>query len=464
MPSLNEALAALIAQMTAGEFEAAGQYATYPGFFFPVTSEALANDGRPAAFDFIHRVNMVPANPPHFMMRGLFVWKIYQQILRDRVLAADEGGQHGYAKRFIEAEAEMGDGLLSPEENPYFSTNVTPSDITSPANWSVVAMDAPRIKALAAGLAPAQQQWLERFNTLFSLGDDFVDSITYERATLLLLRPWFDPSIFELRFWDLPGQQLSDGLDPPSGKLPGVVSKLILVRNFKVRLAATTMPDVGPAVIYRRADGAAPPPSSPIEQLVALGKPERPPAILLNPLRADAGTAEQQIDSIQSASALEIGLTPDGRPSGAQRFHVPILFDVSAAREVTNAELVKAEKSRSEAATAVEQSRGTISGFEAQIAVLAARSTRRDLFANRMRLPAHAMMQKLKLDLASAQSTLQVAESNLAATEILVTRWRNALAVLDQLQAMSADPNPHVAALVCDRIPKAPNPDPALFH
>jgi anti-sigma-K factor RskA len=74
------------------------------------------------------------------------------------------------------------------------------------------------------------------------------------------------------------------------------------------------------------------------------------------------------------------------------------------------------------------------------------------------------MMKKLKLDLASAQSTLQVAESNLAATEILVTRWRNALAVLDQLQAMSADPNPHVAALVCDRTPKAPNPDPALFH
>ena len=40
----------------------------------------------------------------------------------------------------------------------------------------------------------------------------------------------------------------------------------------------------------------------------------------------------------------------------------------------------------------------------------------------------------------------------------------NAQGVLDQLQAMSADPNPHVAALVCDRIPKAPNPDPALFH
>jgi hypothetical protein len=167
MASLNEALAALVAQMTAGELEAAGQYATYPGFFFPVTSEALANDGRPAAFDFIHRVNMVPANPPHFMMRGLFVWKIYQQILKDRVLAADEGGQKGYAKRFIDAEAEMGDGMLSSAENPYFSTNVTPSDITSPAIWSVVAMDAPKIKTFAAAFGLFLVICIVCFNLIF---------------------------------------------------------------------------------------------------------------------------------------------------------------------------------------------------------------------------------------------------------------------------------------------------------
>jgi hypothetical protein len=44
-----------------------------------------------------------------------------------------------------------------------------------------------------------------------------------------------------------------------------------------------------------------------------------------------------------------------------------------------------------------------------------------------------------------------------------VTRWTKQSGELDKLQAIQADPTNYVLALVCDRLLKSPDPDPALF-
>ena len=55
-----------------------------------------------------------------------------------------------------------------------------------------------------------------------------------------------------------------------------------------------------------------------------------------------------------------------------------------------------------------------------------------------------------------------------AGVYVLRSTWDqhgDAVKVLEQLASIdpAPDPTPHVAAIVCDRIPKSPNPDPALF-
>lgn len=43
------------------------------------------------------------------------------------------------------------------------------------------------------------------------------------------------------------------------------------------------------------------------------------------------------------------------------------------------------------------------------------------------------------------------------------TRLRAALSIVEQLAAVPVDPQPHVFACICDRIPRAPDPDVTLF-
>ena len=73
-----------------------------------------------------------------------------------------------------------------------------------------------------------------------------------------------------------------------------------------------------------------------------------------------------------------------------------------------------------------------------------------------MRIALQSSLINLRLSLPSADDAL-------AQSELRLQRWQNAAKVLEQLAAIPEDPNPYALALVCDRIPKSPNPDPALF-
>jgi hypothetical protein len=65
---------------------------------------------------------------------------------------------------------------------------------------------------------------------------------------------------------------------------------------------------------------------------------------------------------------------------------------------------------------------------------------------------------ELERDLAQQQALIRLAHAQ--AEE---TRLRNALSIIEQLSALTVDAQAYVLALVCDRTPKAPNPDSSLI-
>jgi hypothetical protein len=445
MASLADALAAVIADATRDEIEPGRQFIVFPGFFWPVKGEALAGGTESAAFEFTHWVNMIPGEPPLFMMNGRFVWNEYRSVLEAGKVS---NAQPGYAARFARAATEMDLGLVTTALNTYFPVDV----VQSP--WTQAVLSEAQIVGSRSGLPEAVATFMERFNTLTELGDALVASISYERATLVVLRGWFDVSLLAERFWDIPGTVISDGLDPPTGELPAIVAKLVIVRNLQIRLPAQTLPDVGPEVVFRRVDGEVP--EATASRLIRIATPS-PPAIAVRPLTPADGSVEEQVGNIRDAAAEQVGLDATGAPSGARKFHVPVHFDTAAAAAVTADQLSRAQTQRDAAVATVDQ-------INARIAQLGDELSRVHDSGGPfgIRIP-NPLRFQLESNLITLRLSLPPAQEALASSELALTRWQNAARVLEQLAAIPEDPNPYALALVCDRIPKSPNPDPALF-
>jgi hypothetical protein len=66
-----------------------------------------------------------------------------------------------------------------------------------------------------------------------------VQKVTFEYTTVVLKRAWFDPQIFNARFWRFgDGHALSDGQSLTSGNCPAYVFALVFARNVQIELAA----------------------------------------------------------------------------------------------------------------------------------------------------------------------------------------------------------------------------------
>lgn len=70
---------------------------------------------------------------------------------------------------------------------------------------------------------------------------------------------------------------------------------------------------------------------------------------------------------------------------------------------------------------------------------------------------------ELERALAQQQTLIGTKEQELARAQAEETLVRNSLSIIDQLSAIAVDAQAYVLALVCDRTPKAPNPDPSLI-
>ncbi len=428
MASFAIALAAALACATESQSAAAGQYLTFPGFRFPVANAGLIPDGSPDSFDFTHRINMIPVDPPVLRLSGKLVWEEYARILRTAEQSIDSPPGEKTALRFAEATARLGDGRMTPAENIFYLTGTVPHSLTVDNDWTTVALPEAHLAVRAAALSDMAKSWLPRMNTLPQLGDEFIKGVSFQIASLAVLRPWFDPDVLNLRGWRITGDEISDGKTPPRGRLPGYCTRLIVVRNLTFIVGDDALPETGSNVMFRSVPGAvsdaglADPSAAILELALPSEEAHSTPS-----LGDDAGEIADQITNLRFWTESELGQRPEIAPRGGERFPVPLRFDVTSARLAAqtrgNTTLVelKAAQEKLESIKAIQRisrfGQGFLDGLEVQV-----------------------------------QQALRRTKS---AT--------NAIALLDQLGGFAGSDLPHAIALVCDAVARCPNPDTSFF-
>jgi hypothetical protein len=306
----------------------------------------------------------------------------------------------------------------------YYPVDLLPSDLSDASAWTPVTLTTDRIAAWSTQLPDPVPAWLALFNLLDELGDDLVDSVSLEVATVSVLRAWLDPDVFTWPFWDIEGELLSDGADPEVGRLPAYVTTFLAARRLVVRLGPAELPPVGPQVIYRREpEAAAPapvPPSNATEALITMSGALRSEALTD---RLNASGPRERL-----AAMVTDAVTPAG---GYLRFHVPISFDVGLALEAAQARLAAAQAARA-----------NIEARGAAIITVRDHRGRRWPDVVETRVTGFEHRPELRTELAAAQET-----ERLRADQV---------AVLTQLGTLSATPEPHVLAIGCAIVPRCP--------
>lgn len=116
--------------------------------------------------------------------------------------------------------------------NTYFGPTVfAPYDICDHGGWPSFSISGSDIPNLV-NQAPAE------LKNIFgrTSGNSTIDSLSFEYCSVALIRPWFRPDLFYARFWRLPDAtvQLSDGSDPPQGDWPAYITAVVFARNIVV--------------------------------------------------------------------------------------------------------------------------------------------------------------------------------------------------------------------------------------
>jgi hypothetical protein len=121
--------------------------------------------------------------------------------------------------------------LAANDPNGVLSTFYSPSDIFDlNLPWETLRLTKDEIADLHSK-APERM----RSSSAADLGN--IEEITLEYADVTIMRPWYDPSWFDLRSWRLPpddGQAVSDGQVPRAGRIPAVIGSMVVARRVRV--------------------------------------------------------------------------------------------------------------------------------------------------------------------------------------------------------------------------------------
>src|SRR2546430_2407355 len=117
MPSVHDGIAALMVHAASVDVDADRQFVVFPNFYFPLDKDDLAFDDTEVAFAFALKMNMIPASAPQFNLTSELVWKVYKDILDSKVLPAPAAGGQDFARRFVEAIAQLGSPEMTPNES-----------------------------------------------------------------------------------------------------------------------------------------------------------------------------------------------------------------------------------------------------------------------------------------------------------------------------------------------------------
>lgn len=103
--------------------------------------------------------------------------------------------------------------------------------------WTTLTLHGSEVDSLSAGA-------VEELSTLATetseIGADVeIESLSVELARVEIMRPWFDPALLRSRAWRWGHEHepLSDGGDPPQGSVPAYTTSLIFARNLTITLA-----------------------------------------------------------------------------------------------------------------------------------------------------------------------------------------------------------------------------------
>jgi hypothetical protein len=108
----------------------------------------------------------------------------------------------------------------------------SPSDLFDTGSWLRFTLTNAEMTRLIRQVPPELQ-------TIFGsdVANPNVDSVSFEYRSVALTRPWFRPALFKARFWRLgaAGGELSDGGNPPQGDCPSYITALVFARNVTIQ-------------------------------------------------------------------------------------------------------------------------------------------------------------------------------------------------------------------------------------
>jgi hypothetical protein len=116
----------------------------------------------------------------------------------------------------------------------YAPSGFAPADLTG-EDWTTLHLTGPEIASLSATAPKALR------DVFGDTGNSIVAKISFEFRSASIVQHWFNPDMFQKRFWKFGDSTvLSDGSSPSSGIWPACVVAVVFVRNIQVTLLGTT--------------------------------------------------------------------------------------------------------------------------------------------------------------------------------------------------------------------------------
>ena len=429
MPSLRAAISAVLVAAAEAAGDLTGRRVLFPQGYLPVP-DAPAGGTEGAPLELSLRLNMVPGPGPVFRSSTRFVWEVCREILDTHVVAPSApGASTPYAARFAGARARLGDGLVTLSDLDYHPVDLVPADVAASSSWTPLTLGPERLAELAARLPQPTTEWLAAYNPLDELGDALVTSVQLETLPVTVVRSWLDEELFTWRFWTMPGEPVSDGVDPAVGRMPHYVGDLVAVRNLVVTLGDTELPSTGGPVVYRTVPGAVVAPHLDAGSVLAVlatdhgAQTDEPDA-----------TGHAEVRALEASGVAEAS-SPATATGGYLRFHVPIRFDTTAALAAASARLAAASAARAQR--------------EAEaVMTVQVRDHRGPLVVERTE---------------TRPSRDPLVLQRVADAQAEEARLTLPVETLTHLGSTTADGRPHVLAVGCTVVPACPHPDPVLF-
>jgi len=400
--------------------------------------------------DFSIRTNQVPEVRLGFTpLPERRVWGAYRDALQHASLA---GLPEDQALRAAAELEERRTALVvahrtsvKGDSAEYFPTRIEPAiDLADEQSWTTIALDRPRIRELGATLSAPLAAWLAARGVMGETPDVEVTSAVLEFCVLSLGRPWLDEKLFSARNWRLDGPPLCDGADQPTGTLPAYIQTLVLARRLELELVATASPSDA-------------------------GGDSR------TTLRALRVAASPSPAAVTPGVMARVVLPTEAASSG---FPLPVVIKARPIVDglaTTLAPARAAEAAANEGVTKLEQE---LNGLEQRARLQEAGFGRYPAHADSVLVRDHRTGTEQRLDLKAMRAAHEATLREVAACEAALGEARRralecgsrradieeTIEAYQRLAQPAGDANDtFVMAFICRRLPKVPDPDPALF-